>query len=151
MSTAFVTWHRPEYQTRQHELIDQNGCAKRAKVTRSAVSNWSNRHLDFPKLVATFGRGRSAQRLLVRAEFDVWLAEHRAGRRTRRSRIEVLAEQVLVCERLAARHRARIKDLKTALAETTAHLRGAEADLTATKAELERELAAARALATSTF
>ncbi len=150
MSTAFVTWHRPEYQARQHELIDQNGCAAHAKVSRSAVSNWSRRHTDFPKLVATFGRGRSAQRLLVKAEFDAWLAEHRSARRTRRSRIEVLAEQVLACERLTARHRDRIKDLKAALVVTATHLRGAEADLAAAKAELDRELAAARALSTST-
>ncbi|MET8982113.1 AlpA family phage regulatory protein [Streptomyces sp. NPDC004539] len=67
MST--ITWHRPEYQGKDEQLISLVEVATLAGVTRSAVSNWRRRH-DFPQPAMTAGRTV----WVVRAEAEAWLA-----------------------------------------------------------------------------
>ncbi|MFF5186442.1 helix-turn-helix transcriptional regulator [Streptomyces sp. NPDC000345] len=64
-----ITWHRPEYQGNEAQLVSLAGVATLAGVTRAAVSNWRRRH-DFPKPVMTAGRTV----WVVRAEALAWLA-----------------------------------------------------------------------------
>ncbi|MEW1926391.1 hypothetical protein [Streptomyces sp. NPDC088360] len=46
-----VVWLRPEYQGRQSELVTLADGARLVGVTKSAISNWRNRHANFPALV----------------------------------------------------------------------------------------------------
>lgn len=64
-----ITWHRPEYQGKDDQLVSLAGVAALAGVTRAAVSNWRKRH-DFPKPVMTAGRTV----WVVRTEAEAWLA-----------------------------------------------------------------------------
>ncbi|MFM9643584.1 helix-turn-helix transcriptional regulator [Streptomyces turgidiscabies] len=64
-----ITWHRPEYQGKDDQLVSLAGVAVLAGVTRAAVSNWRKRH-DFPKPVMTAGRTV----WVVRTEAETWLA-----------------------------------------------------------------------------
>jgi predicted DNA-binding transcriptional regulator AlpA len=64
-----ITWHRPEYQGKDDQLVSLASVATLAGVTRAAVSNWRRRH-DFPKPVMTAGRTV----WVVRAEAEAWLA-----------------------------------------------------------------------------
>lgn len=63
-----ITWHRPEYQGKDDQLVSLAGVAALAGVTRAAVSNWRKRH-DFPKPVVTAGQTV----WVVRAEAQAWL------------------------------------------------------------------------------
>lgn len=65
-----ITWHRPEYQGKDDQLVSLAGVAALAGVTRAAVSNWRKRH-DFPKPVMTAGRTV----WVVRAEAEAWLSD----------------------------------------------------------------------------
>ncbi|NEA67529.1 AlpA family phage regulatory protein [Streptomyces sp. SID12488] len=64
-----ITWHRPEFQGKDDQLVSLAGVAVFAGVTRAAVSNWRKRH-DFPKPVMTAGRTV----WVVRTEAETWLA-----------------------------------------------------------------------------
>jgi predicted DNA-binding transcriptional regulator AlpA len=64
-----ITWHRPEYQGKEHQLVSLAGVATIAGVTRAAVSNWRSRH-DFPTPAMTAGRTV----WVVRTEAEAWLA-----------------------------------------------------------------------------
>lgn len=63
-----ITWHRPEYQGKDDQLVSLAGVAALAGVTRAAVSNWRKRH-DFPKPVMTAGHTV----WVVRDEAQTWL------------------------------------------------------------------------------
>ncbi|MFJ5926533.1 hypothetical protein ACIQF6_28420 [Kitasatospora sp. NPDC092948] len=148
---APVVWHRPEYEHRLDELVDQSTCAALAKVTRAAVSNWIKRHPGFPKPVASIGKGARgpAQRLFVQAEFESWLSDHRHGHSTNRSRVQVLADEIAFLDRLAARHTRHIEELKTRLLTASSDLRGTLADRAVYQDLLDREIADAHAHARS--
>ncbi|MEV7394921.1 hypothetical protein [Streptomyces sp. NPDC091215] len=64
-----ITWHRPDYQGKEDQLISLAGIATIAGVTRAAVSNWRRRH-DFPAPVMTAGRTV----WVVRTEAETWLS-----------------------------------------------------------------------------
>ena len=82
-----ITWHRPEYQGKDDQLISLAGIAALAGVTRAAVSNWRSRH-DFPKAAMTAGRTV----WVVRAEAEKWLAS-RPARPARDRQADIAARE----------------------------------------------------------
>lgn len=79
-----ITWHRPEYQGQDDQLVSLAQVAALAGVTRAAVSNWRRRH-DFPKPAMTAGRTV----WVVRAEAQSWLSSRPA-----RTSSDILATRV---------------------------------------------------------
>ncbi|WP_327303042.1 hypothetical protein OG730_05100 [Streptomyces sp. NBC_01298] len=141
-STMPATWHRPEFQGREKELIHLAAGAKLAGVTRSAVSNWAARHADFPKLVLETGPRTRRTKYVVKDEF-IAFAERRGSMVTLRKTPSphrpgavIDAAHLEHCERQVARLRdleiRRAAELaKTRRALKTARARLAEAQATA--------------------
>lgn len=100
-TTGPVVWLRPEFQGREDELINLSSGAAAVGVVRATVTNWANRHGDFPKVALVAGRSK----FVVRREFFAF-AEARASSaersgpvrpaqaRTRRARDTIAAAQV---------------------------------------------------------
>lgn len=94
-----ITWHRPEYQGKEDQLISLSGIAAIAGVTRAAVSNWRRRH-DFPAPVMTAG----PTVWVVRTEAEAWLSNrpHRSAPDPLAARARLEARETRQAEALAA-------------------------------------------------
>jgi hypothetical protein len=135
-TAPLVDWLRPEYKGREGELINQNDIATLAKVSRSAVSNWTTRYDDFPDVVATIGTTASAPRLYVRGEVDAYLQKRAArpraqpaSRAPNRSRREIWTERADRAERQVDAEQQRVDDLYRDLGRATARLKRAQETL----------------------
>ncbi|MFB6955468.1 hypothetical protein ACFCYB_00170 [Streptomyces sp. NPDC056309] len=140
-----VVWLRPEYQGREEELIHLAAAADLVGVTRSALSNWANRHGNFPKIVRLMGPRERRTKWVVRDELVAFaraqLNKPRApGKRTApaRPRAEILAARIAhheaQIERLAeleVKHAATLKRTQAALARHRDELAGDRRKLTA--------------------
>ncbi|MBL1115419.1 hypothetical protein JK364_23905 [Streptomyces sp. 110] len=145
-----ATWLRPEYQSREDELIHLSAAADMVGVTRSAVSNWAARHGNFPKIVLLTGAPRRRTKWVVRAEFVAFARQQlnkkpgspAGNSKPRRSRTVIETER-------AAHWEAQIKRLTgleakqaAALKRTREALRRAERNLEAARAGLAAEIQA---------
>ncbi|MFE2179022.1 hypothetical protein [Streptomyces sp. NPDC059455] len=133
-----VTWLRPEFRGREDELISLAAGAALVGVSRSAVSNWSKRHSNFPKIALLTGIGDRRMKYVPRSEFlDFARAQlnkkRGSGRPTgpRRPAALIRAEEVAHAERQMAR----LAELEARQAATLANTRRA---LRKHKARLER-------------
>ncbi|MER7050041.1 hypothetical protein ABT391_34985 [Streptomyces jumonjinensis] len=132
--TPLVIWHRPEFQGREAELIHPSAIAALAGVTRAAVTNWSNRHADFPAVVAVQGAERYAPRLYVRAEIEAWLPSRA---RKGRERCEILAEKAYRATRRIRQEEQNIEALTVKLNEANQRLASAREELETLKVQIE--------------
>ncbi|WP_327738478.1 hypothetical protein OG749_36455 [Streptomyces nojiriensis] len=140
---SLVTWHRPEYEGRESELINQNAVADLAGVTRSAVSNWITRGQSFPAVVAVQGSHARAPRLYVLAEVETWLANRSSRPRSKpshrtpaRPRHEILAGRAERAARRIAEEKRRMTALYAELGQAAERLKQAQDEL----AEIETEI-----------
>ncbi|MFG3656894.1 hypothetical protein [Streptomyces sp. NPDC047706] len=146
-----VTWLRPEYKGREHELINLAAGAALVGVTRSAVSNWAKRHSNFPKIVLLTGMGDRRTKYVPRAEFLDFarsqLNKKRGPNRPpapRRPAATLRAEEIAHAQRQIER----LTELEARQAATLANTRRAlkkhRARLQRAKRRLAEEVAAAR-------
>ncbi|MFE3654101.1 hypothetical protein ACFXO2_41095 [Streptomyces sp. NPDC059152] len=139
---SLLTWHRPEFEGREGELINQNAIAELAGVTRAAVSNWTVRDKTFPAVAAVQGTQPQAPRLYVLTEVAAWLAARASRPRTqrapapRRPRREILAERAERAARRIAEEQQRMTALYAELGKAAERLKRAEDELAAVQAEL---------------
>lgn len=140
---SLVTWHRPEYEGRESELINQNAIADLASVTRSAVSNWITRGQSFPAVVAVQGSHPRAPRLYVLAEVETWLAHRSSQPRSKpshrtpaRPRREILAGRAERAARRIAEEKQRMTALYAELGQAAERLKRVQDEL----AEIETEI-----------
>lgn len=141
---SLVTWHRPEFEGREGELINQNAIAELAGVTRAAVSNWTVRDATFPALVAIQGTHARAPRLYVGTEVESWLSGRSSRPRSKpscrtpaRPRHEILAERAERAKRRIADEQQRMTTLYTELGQAAERLKRAQDELSAIEAETE--------------
>lgn len=66
----------PDRLVRVGDLVGLPEIARRAGVTRSAVSNWRNRHDDFPLPVFSISEGARVSPVFVWPEVAAWLDDH---------------------------------------------------------------------------
>ncbi|WP_331756353.1 hypothetical protein OHA04_45545 (plasmid) [Streptomyces sp. NBC_01590] len=140
---SLVTWHRPEFEGREGELINQNAIAELAGVTRAAVSNWIGRHPTFPAVVAIQGSHARAPRLYVLTEVKTWLSERSSRPRSKpsyrtpaRPRHEILTERAERAERRIAGEQQRMTELYTELGKAAERLKRAQDELATIEAEI---------------
>ncbi|MCY0918289.1 MULTISPECIES: hypothetical protein [unclassified Streptomyces] len=109
-----ATWHRPEFQGREEELIHLAAGADLAGVTRSAVSNWAIRHPDFPKLVLETGPESRRTKYVCEAEFMAFAQKRRTEVTRKRKPSPHRPGAVIDAERLehCERQVARLRDLE---------------------------------------
>lgn len=139
-STTPATWHRPEFQGREKELIHLAAGAKLAGVTRSAVSNWAARHTDFPQLVLETGPETRRTKYVVKVEFMNFAelrgttvtprrapSPHRPGAVIDAEHLEHCERQVARLRDLEVRRAAKLAETRRALKAARARLAEAEA------------------------
>lgn len=141
---SLVTWHRPEFEGREGELINQNAIAELARVTRAAVSNWIHRDPTFPAVVAIQGSHARAPRLYVCTEVKAWLSERSSRPRSKppprtpaRPRHEILTERADRAKRRIVGEQQRMTALYTELGKAAERLKKAQDELAAIEAEIE--------------
>ncbi|MER5750635.1 hypothetical protein [Streptomyces sp. NPDC002088] len=141
-----TVWLRPEYKGRESELIHLAAAADLVGVTRSAVSNWANRHGNFPKVVRLVGPRERRTKWVVRDEFLTFArAQLNKPRQPRgpagphRPRTEILSARI-------AHHAAQVERLTmleakhaAALERTRAALAGHQNELAEARKRLEAE------------
>ncbi|MYU24776.1 hypothetical protein [Streptomyces sp. SID8352] len=144
---SLVTWHRPEFEGREDELVNQNAIAELTGVTRAAVSNWTSRDPTFPAVVAIQGNHARAPRLYVLTEVRAWLSERSSRPRSKpscrtpaRPRYEILTERAERAKRRIADEQQRMASLYTELGKAAERLKRAQDELVAIKAEVEETL-----------
>ncbi|MEU3260977.1 hypothetical protein ABZ694_24845 [Streptomyces albidoflavus] len=142
---SLVTWHRPAFEGREDELVNQNAIAELTGVTRAAVSNWTSRDPTFPAVVAIQGNYARAPRLYVLAEVQAWLAERSSRPRSKpsrrtpaRPRYEILAERAERAKRRIAEEGQRMSSLYAELGKAAERLKQAQDELAAITAEAEK-------------
>ncbi|MFG2412252.1 hypothetical protein [Streptomyces goshikiensis] len=141
---SLVTWHRPELEGQEEDLINQNAIAELAGVTRAAVSNWINRDPTFPAVVAIQGTHARAPRLYVRTEVKTWLAGRSSRPRSKpayrtppRPRRELLAERAGRVQRRIDGEKQRMTTLYTELGQAAERLKRAQDELAAIADEID--------------
>jgi hypothetical protein len=85
------------------ELVNASEIARRAGVSREAVSNWAQRHKDFPKPIKAADGVKHTLRDW--AQVETWLAKHRAERRVPQYHVEAMTD----LEHFKAAFRAQVK------------------------------------------
>lgn len=141
---SLVMWHRPEFEGREDELVNQNSIAELAGVTRAAVSNWTSRDPTFPAVVAVQGNYVRAPRLYVLPEVTAWLSKRSARPRSKplhrtptRPRHEILAERAERVERRITGEQQRMATLYADLGKAAERLKRAQDELAAIEAEIK--------------
>ncbi|MFB7403334.1 hypothetical protein ACFCZR_24475 [Streptomyces rubiginosohelvolus] len=143
-----VVWLRPEYQGRQGELVTLSDGARLVGVSKSAVSNWQQRHQNFPKLVLITGSLNKRTKWVVAAELVDFAAAQqnrrnapRTGHKTPpRPGAEIAAEQAAHHEAMLHTLTEREQRQAQALARTRAAKRTAEKKLTQARTRLAAEI-----------
>ncbi|MEV6357937.1 hypothetical protein [Streptomyces hydrogenans] len=152
-----VVWLRPEFQTRQTELVTLSDGARLIGVTKSAVSNWQQRHRNFPALALLTGPLHKRTKWVVTAElvsFARAQQERRLAPRTghkspARPGAEIAAQQTAQYEALLNTLTEREQRQAQALARTRAARRTAEDKLLRARARLTAEIDAVARLTTT--
>ncbi|MCX4444744.1 hypothetical protein [Streptomyces albidoflavus] len=141
---SLVTWHRPDFEGREDELVNQNAIAELAGVTRAAVSNWTSRDPAFPAVVAIQGNYGRAPRLYVLAEVQAWLSERSSRPRSKparrtpaRPRYEILTARAERAKHRIADEEQRMASLYVELGKAAERLKRAQDELAAITAEAE--------------
>lgn len=143
-----VVWLRPEYQGRQNELVTLADGARLVGVSKSAISNWQNRHASFPALVLLTGSLHKRTKWVVATEL-VGFARDQQKRRNgpktghkspQRPGAQIAAEQTAHYEEVLRTLTEREQRQKKALARTRAAKRAAEEKLTRARARLTAEI-----------
>ncbi|WP_228984234.1 hypothetical protein [Streptomyces sp. DH12] len=143
-----VVWLRPEYQGRQNELVTLSDGARLVGVTRSAISNWQNRHSNFPALVLLTGSLHKRTKWVVATElidFARAQQQRRSGPRTghkspQRPGAQIAAEQTAHYEEVLRTLTEREQRQAQALARTRAAKRAAAQKLSRARARLTAEI-----------
>lgn len=136
-------WHRPEFQDRRQELINNAQAAALVGVHFVTLSTWKQRFLDFPEAVLSFKN--SQEQMIHKGEFLEWHGQYTAtrGQRGRPNYVAPTSRQrsepelrTLLAELHEKRQalQNRIERLDTRIAKTEASLRDAQAHLKAEKA-----------------
>ncbi|MFI1830677.1 hypothetical protein ACH41E_30205 [Streptomyces sp. NPDC020412] len=148
-----IKWLRPEFQGREHELINFTAAAKLVGVSRSAVSNWVLRHDDFPEVALLTGTDQRPTKFLPRNEFLSFARRqlsktHSPGRtdQARRPAVQRRADDIAYADRQIIRLRDLEKRQAAALAKTREALKKHEARLETARRLLTAEISAVRAL-----
>ncbi|MFK0279796.1 hypothetical protein ACIQVL_04880 [Streptomyces sp. NPDC090499] len=148
-----VVWLRPEFQGREDELVHLSAAADLVGVTRSTVSNWAQRHANFPKTALLMGIGAGRAKYIPRNEFLAF-AQVQLNKKpgTARKTGPHRPTAVIRSEEIAHHERqiARLTDLETRQARTLANTRNAlrkhRARLEQARQKLDAEVAAVRDL-----
>ncbi|NML55126.1 hypothetical protein HHL19_35645 [Streptomyces sp. R302] len=143
-----VVWLRPEYQGRHGELVTLADGARLVGVTKQAISNWQNRHANFPALVLLTGSLHKRTKWVVAAELVDFAREQqkrrkgpRAGHKSpQRPGAEIAAAQTAHYEEVLRTLTEREQRQKEALARTQSAKRAAEEKLTRARARLTAEV-----------
>ncbi|GAA5070771.1 hypothetical protein [Streptomyces similanensis] len=143
-----VVWLRPEYQSRQGELVTLADGARLVGVSKSAISNWQNRYPeDFPNLVLLTGPPHKRTKWAVAVELVAFARDHRTRERDRSGRrsqqrpgAEIAAEQKAHYEEVLQTLTEREQRQKQALARTRAAKRAVEEKLDRARARLTAEI-----------
>jgi hypothetical protein len=86
------------------ELVNASEIARRAGVSREAVSNWAQRHKDFPKPIKAADGVKHTLRDW--AQVEAWLAKQRASRRVPQSHVQSMTD----LEHFKAAFRAQVRE-----------------------------------------
>ncbi|MFB6629981.1 hypothetical protein ACFCWY_08805 [Streptomyces sp. NPDC056362] len=143
-----VVWLRPDYQERQSELVTLSDGAQLVGVSKSAISNWQNRHSNFPALVLLTGSLHKRTKWVVAAELVDFAREQqrrRKGPRTghtspQRPGAQIAAEKTAHYEEVVRTLTEREQRQKKALTRTRSAKRVAEEKLTRARARLTAEV-----------
>jgi hypothetical protein len=143
-----VVWLRPDYQGRQGELVTLSDGARLVGVSKSAISNWQNRHANFPALVLLTGSLHKRTKWVVAAELVDFAREQqrrRKGPRTghkspQRPGAQIAAEQTAHYEEVLRTLTEREQRQAKALARTRAAKREAGQKLARARARLTAEV-----------
>lgn len=142
-------WLRPEFQGRDDDLVSLGDLAKSEGVSPSTVNAWKRRHAKFPQIVKIV-RGTVTTKYISMSEFRAYkrIKEEtpppvRSGKTvTRRSRIEIVREDLKKAQTEDAKLEGREKALSAELADVLRQRQALGKDIRDLKQELREALAA---------